>query len=122
MIAALLGPEPAKFYFFEEIENGIHPTRIHLLMDLIEQRVKQGDVQLVATTHSPQLLRMANPETRQNASLIYRLSEEDNARILLFQDMPPDAQKILEEQDVAHLYESGWFEDLVNFMSSEKAK
>jgi len=122
MIAALLGPEPAKFYFFEEIENGIHPTRIHLLMDLIEQRVKQGDVQLVATTHSPQLLRMANLETRLHASLIYRLSEKDTANILRLSDFPAEARKILESQDVAHLYESGWFEDLVNFMPSEKTK
>lgn len=122
MIAALLGPEPAKFYFIEEIENGIHPTRIHLLIELLEQRVKNGDIQVIATTHSPQLLRMANAETRHAASLVYRLSESDNAQVLRLQDLPPEAQKILETQDVARLYESGWFEDLVNFMESEKTK
>lgn len=122
MIAALLGPEPAKFYFIEEIENGIHPTRIHLLMDLLEQRVKDGDIQVIATTHSPQLLRMASPETRQAASLVYRLSEAASAQVLRLQDLPPKAQKILGTQDVAHLYESGWFEDLVNFMESEKTE
>lgn len=121
MIAALLGPEQAKFYFIEEIENGIHPTRIHLLMELLEQRVKHGDIQVIATTHSPQLLRMASPETRQAASLVYRLTENDHAQILRFSDFPPEAREVLEKQDVAHLYESGWFEDLVNFMTPEKA-
>ncbi len=91
-------------------------------MELLEQRVKHGDIQVIATTHSPQLLRMASPETRQAASLVYRLSEADNAQVLRFQDFPDEATKILETQDVAHLYESGWFEDLVNFMTSEKTK
>ncbi|MEO5337808.1 MAG: AAA family ATPase [Magnetospirillum sp. WYHS-4] len=39
IIAALLGPHPASFYFFEEIDNGIHPARLHLLLQLIEQVV-----------------------------------------------------------------------------------
>ena len=56
MIAAMLGPKPAKFYFIEELENGIHPTRLHLLLQLIEQKVAEGNIQVVATSHSPQLL------------------------------------------------------------------
>ncbi len=121
MMAALLGPESAKFYFIEEIENGIHPTRIHLLMELLEQKVKHSDIQVVATTHSPQLLRMSSLETRQAASLVYRLSEIDHSQVMRLQDLPTEAQKILNGQDVARLYESGWFEDLVNFMEAEKA-
>src|SRR5262249_38629135 len=35
MIAALLGPQPARHYFFEELDNGIHPTRLGLLLQLI---------------------------------------------------------------------------------------
>jgi len=32
MLAALMGPKRSKMYFFEEIENAIHPTRLHLLV------------------------------------------------------------------------------------------
>ena len=32
MLAALLGPDPAGLYFFEEIDNGIHPSRLNLLI------------------------------------------------------------------------------------------
>src|SRR5579883_934398 len=35
-LAAFLGPHPSSFYFFEELENGIHPTRLSLLLDLVE--------------------------------------------------------------------------------------
>ena len=30
VLAAIFGPEPASFYFIEELENGIHPTRLGL--------------------------------------------------------------------------------------------
>ena len=48
--AALLGPSPDRFYFIEEIENGIHPTRLDLLLELIEQNVEDHRAQVVATT------------------------------------------------------------------------
>ena len=37
LLAALLGEDPARLYFVEEIDNGIHPARLHLLIDLIER-------------------------------------------------------------------------------------
>ena len=53
MLAALLGPNPAGLYFFEEIDNGIHPSRVRLLIDLIERQTAKGEIQVVTTTHSP---------------------------------------------------------------------
>jgi predicted ATPase len=41
MIAALLEPEPAQFYFFEELDNGIHPTRLNLLLQLIDRQLNK---------------------------------------------------------------------------------
>ena len=35
ILAALLGPDPGGLYFFEEIDNGIHPNRLWLLLDFI---------------------------------------------------------------------------------------
>ena len=40
--AALLGTDPARFYFFEELENGIHPNRAHLLVFLFRGRGGSG--------------------------------------------------------------------------------
>ncbi len=79
MIAALLGPDVAQFYFLEEIDNGIHPTRLYLLLQLIEQQAKDKKVQIVTTTHSPQLLGMLSPAAREHASLAYRLDGEQES-------------------------------------------
>ncbi len=119
MIAALLGPERAHFYFFEELDNGIHPTRLHLLLQLIERQVSQEKIQIVATTHSPQLLRLLSSQSLEYASLTYRLSNQPNAQIKRIVDIP-EAQRVINEQDLARLHESGWLEDAVNFTEDEE--
>jgi AAA15 family ATPase/GTPase len=104
----------------EELENGIHPTRLHLLLQLIEQQAQQGKVQTIATTHSPPLLLMLDQATLQNVSLVYRLPDRPDAKIKRVMDIP-NIQKILETQDLGRLQESGWFEDVMYFMADEAA-
>jgi len=120
VIAAMLGPKPAKFYFFEELENGIHPTRLNLLLQLIEQKTADGKIQVVATTHSPQLLGFLSEESRKNAALIYRLANQPDAKIKSILQIP-DAERILREQDLARLLSSGWLEDAVAFSEEAEA-
>lgn len=118
MIAALLGSSPAKLYFFEELDNGIHPTRLHLLLQLIERQVSQGKIQMIATTHSSQLLRLLSPNLLESVSLTYRLENRPDAKIIRILDIP-NAQEVLEKQTLAHLHESAWLENVMEFMSDE---
>lgn len=117
IVAAMLGPDPARFYFFEEIDTGIHPTRLHLLLQLIEQTVAQERIQVVATTHSPQLLAFLSPESLQHAALVYRLREASDARIERIATLP-DALRLLKERNLGRLLESGWLENAVEFGAS----
>lgn len=118
IIAALLAPRPAKFLFFEELENGLHPSRVHLLLQLMERKTAEGRIQIVNTTHSPQFLRFLSTEALEHASLTYRLPETPEGRIQRIVDIP-EARRLIEEQDIALLHESGWFEDAV-FLDSEE--
>ena len=72
ILAALLSPNEGGLYFFEEIDNGIHPNRLWLLMDFIERQTAKGDVQVITTTHSPALLSWIRDETFENTSVVYR--------------------------------------------------
>ena len=116
MIAALLGPESSRFYFFEELDNGIHPARLHLLLGLIEREVERVPVQMVATTHSPELLALLNRKSLEHASLVYRLPGSNEGRIIRILDIP-DAAGIIADQDLAKLHATGWLEDAVYFSS-----
>jgi AAA15 family ATPase/GTPase len=59
-ILALLGllrnPDPPPVIIIEEIENGLDPRTIHLLVDEIQDAVESGRTQIILTTHSPYLL------------------------------------------------------------------
>ena len=121
MIAALLGPKPARFYFFEQLDNGLHPSRLHLLLQLIEhceaspwEKVADSDIQIVATTHSSQLLNVVSHETLEAASLIYRHGESADAQIKRILEIP-DAPRVLSKYEPARLHAMGWFEDTVAF-------
>lgn len=58
LIATLLDPEPPSVIFIEEVENGLDPRTVGLVVDLMRAAAKSGRTQVIATTHSPYLLDM----------------------------------------------------------------
>jgi len=114
LAAALLGPDRAGTHFIEELENGIHPTRLSLLVDLLESATRDGDVQVIATTHSPLLLGYLSARARENALLTYRLEGESETHVTRIVDIA-DAERLLEKGRAASLFQSGWFEDVMAF-------
>lgn len=112
-LAALLDAEEESVLFFEEIENGIHPSRLHLLVQLIEQTVKQRNIQVIATTHSPLLLGYLSEETVSNSSLLYRLEGRDYTEIKRINDIP-NAVKLIKKFGLMDLHMSSWFENTVS--------
>jgi len=56
LLALLRHPQPPPLIFIEEIENGLDPRTIHLLVDEIRAAVESGRTQVIATTHSPYFL------------------------------------------------------------------
>ena len=113
ILAALFGPDLASFYFIEELETGIHPTRLNLLIDLIEHQTKRRGIQIVATSHSPQLLQFLSDESLMNCSVVYRPLHHPDARIKPILEIP-NARRVIDEQPVWVLHASSWFEDALN--------
>jgi len=101
ILAALFGPTPASFYFIEELENGIHPTRLSLLVDLLLQFLSQ--------------------ESLEHASLVYRLPDHPDAQIKRIVDIP-DARRVIKEQPVSVLHASSWFEDVLDLVEDDEAE
>ena len=115
MLAALLGPSPiGTLYVFEEIDNGIHPSRLRLLIDLIESQTRHLRVQVLTTTHSPELLTMVGDFTFKHTSVICRRPGSNEAVIRPVAELP-DAERLRESQGLGRLHVSGWMEDAVLF-------
>jgi predicted ATPase len=114
ILAALLSPRPPSVLFLEEIENGLHPSRLRLLLDLLRERTRNGDLQVIATTHSPVLVSLLDDDTLAHTSLFFRREGEPDAQIQRLLELP-DAARVLKQHDRAHLLASGWFENVVEF-------
>lgn len=114
MLAALLSEDPARLYFFEEIDNGIHPSRLRLLIDLFETQTAKGATQVVTTSHSPDLLSMVSDRTFDDMSVVCRLEQASEAIIRPVAQIP-NAKELRKTQGLARLHASGWMEDALAF-------
>jgi predicted ATPase len=56
LLAVLGNPNPPSLVVIEELENGLDPRTIHLLIEEIMNATESGRTQVIATTHSPYLL------------------------------------------------------------------
>ena len=56
LLALLRHPKPPPLIVVEEIENGLDPRSIHLIVEEIRNAVPDGVTQVILTTHSPYLL------------------------------------------------------------------
>ena len=114
ILAALLGTDRPGLYVFEEIDRGIHPSRQHLLVELIESQTTSGGIQVVTTTHSPDLLAMAGDETFQHTSVVCRNPDTADAVIRPVAELP-NAEKLRRSQGLRKLHATGWMEDILYF-------
>ena len=114
MLASLLAEDSRGLYFFEEIDNGIHPARQWLLLELIEKQTAKGDVQVVTTTHSPGLLAFVNDSTFSNTSVVGRLEEAADSIIRPVAGLP-NAEELRKTQGLGRLLTGGWMETALAF-------
>lgn len=109
--AALFQPSPPKMLFLEEIENGIHPTRMRLLVELLMSRAEQGDSQLFITTHSPVLLDWIKEEYFDNVFFCAR--KEDGSTEITPVSKIPDIKKTIKKYPLSELFTEGWLETTI---------
>ncbi len=60
LLALFRDPDPPPLIVIEEIENGLDPRTIHLIISEIRAFVANGRSQVIATSHSPYLLDLLN--------------------------------------------------------------
>lgn len=109
LLTALLTAPEQSVLLIEEIENGLHPTRLHLLIELLESAVESRNIQVIATTHSPLALEILSREHLLNSLLFARTSESDGSQIKRLGDLP-HLQHVLEKSSMDHLFTTGWLE------------
>ena len=115
MLTALFCKNPPGLYFLEEIDTGIHPARLYLLLELIEKQAAKRGIQVVATTHAPDFLTFVNDSTFENISVVCRLEDSQDAIIRPVAELP-NAEKLRTSQGgLGRLLTSRWMETALAF-------
>lgn len=109
MVAAMLHDDNPRTLFFEELENGIHPHRVNLLLDLIETSVRENSAQVIATSHSPQLLEHGYRAENARPILIARSATGTSSAWDV--KAQPAMSDVIAHDDLSDLMSDGWFED-----------
>ena len=118
ILAALLDPNEGGLYFFEEIDNGIHPNRLWLLVDFIERQTAKGGVQVITTTHSPALLSWMNDTTFEHTSVVYRDEYWADSSIRPIADLY-NLRELRGSQGLGRLFTGGWLETAMKFSEGD---
>ncbi len=83
-------------------------------MDLLDGQSRSKGIQIVASTHSPQVLRLIKPDNLKFATLAYRLKGSTEGRLKPLPEIP-NLLDIIKNKDIARLHESSWMEHTMEF-------
>lgn len=108
LTAALFQLDMPDLLLLEEVENGIHPTRLRLLVELLRSRTKAQSPQILATTHSPILLAWLKPEDYPHT--FYCVRDENGLSVIRPVADIPQFNEIVRRTPFSDLFAEGWLE------------
>jgi predicted ATPase len=109
LTAAFFQPDMPDIITIEEIENGIHPTRVRLLLELLKSQSSEDGPQVFATTHSPVVLAWLD-ESDYETTFFCRRDEETGASIIKPLSEIPHLVELVKKQPLSELFTEGWME------------
>ncbi len=109
ILTALLTAPEHTLVLIEEVENGLHPTRVRLLTEILESAASKRNVQVLATSHSPTVLRALSAESLGAAVVFGRLPDGAGTVMRRLKDLPQFSE-IVERRGIEDLFTTGWLE------------
>ncbi len=109
LAAAFFQPDMPDIITIEEIENGIHPTRLRLLVELLKSQSAESGPQVFATTHSPVVLAWLD-ESDYETTFFCKRDEETGASIIKPLSEIPRLVDLVKKRSLGELFTQGWME------------
>lgn len=109
ILTALLTRPSGSLLIIEEVDNGLHPSRAHLLVRMLrELGIKRG-VDVLVTTHNPALLDALGPEMTPFVTVSHRDPESGHSCLTLLEEVQ-HLPKLLAMGSIGRLSTSGRLE------------
>jgi energy-coupling factor transporter ATP-binding protein EcfA2 len=110
--AAFFQPDMPDLITIEEIENGIHPTRLRLLVELLKTQARETGRQIIATTHSPVVLAWLSEEDYETTFFCKRDGKTGESIIKPLTELPHFIDTV-KKQPLSELFAEGWLEGVL---------
>ena len=108
--AAFFQPSLPRTLILEEIEDGLHPARLQLLIELLKSQAGNGIGQVMATSHSPYAIAWLTEKDYKHVFLCTRNEDTGATSITPFSEIP-DLVELARTQSIADLFAEGWMEN-----------
>jgi predicted ATPase len=84
---AVLSVEPGSTLVIEDVDNGVHPSRIGRILDLIRREAERRELRVLITTHNPALLDAIPDQELAHVVACYRDPDRGDSRFIELGDM-----------------------------------
>lgn len=120
--AAMLSAPEGSLVVIEEIDNGVHPSRAHHLLQQIQQIAQKRSLRVLLSTHNPAMLDALPDSAVPDVVFCYRDPEDGSSRLVRLADVP-DYPELIAQGTLGHLMTSGTLERFVkNHPKGEERK
>lgn len=87
ILTALLTRPQGSLLVIEEVDNGVHPSRAYLLLDMLSKIGAERRVDIIVTTHNPALLDAMGPEAIPFITVAHRDPKNGCSRLTLLENV-----------------------------------
>lgn len=87
IVTALLTRPPGSLLVIEDVDNGLHPSRSGLLVQMLREIGHERRVDLLVTTHNPALLDELEPDLLRFVTVAHRDPESGESKLTLLEDI-----------------------------------
>ncbi|EPX58400.1 hypothetical protein D187_004156 [Cystobacter fuscus DSM 2262] len=108
LLALRLAPRDSVI-LLEELDSGLHPTRIKLLVEYLETVTRERGIQVIATTHSPVILQWLSQQTLRDSLVFGRVPEHEGTLVRRLGDLP-HFDEVAQHKSIDELFTTGWME------------
>lgn len=112
--AAMLSAPEGSLVVIEEIDNGVHPSRAHHLLQQIKQIAEQRSLRVLLSTHNPALLDALPDSAVPDVLFCYRDLENGSSRLVRLADLP-EYPELVAQGTLGHLMTSGLLDRFVKY-------
>ncbi len=119
--AAMLSAPTGSLVVIEEIDNGVHPSRAHHLLEQIQKIAEARSLRVLLSTHNPALLDALPNTAIPDVVFCYRDPQNGSSRIVRLQDVP-DYPELIAQDTLGGLMTSGALERFVKHHPGSKQR